>query len=66
MVHDITERVSLQQQLLHSQKLEAVGTLAGGVAHDFNNSADDDLGQLESGAHAARAEPCGGAGTRRR
>ncbi len=34
---DITERVKLEEQLRHSQKLEAVGILAGGVAHDFNN-----------------------------
>jgi len=34
---DITERKELENQLLHSQRLEAVGTLASGVAHDLNN-----------------------------
>ena len=34
---DITERNRLEQQLRHAQKMKAVGTLAGGVAHDFNN-----------------------------
>jgi len=34
---DVTDRMSLEQTLLHAQKLDAIGRLAGGLAHDLNN-----------------------------
>jgi two-component system cell cycle sensor histidine kinase/response regulator CckA len=37
VIRDITEYKSLEAQFLQAQKMEAVGVLAGGVAHDFNN-----------------------------
>ena len=50
---DVTERVLLERKLQHSQKLDALGLLAGGVAHDFNNL----LMAIRANADLALADP---------
>ena len=47
IARDVTNRFLLERQLRHAQKMEAIGTLAGGVAHDFNNVLTPIMGYAE-------------------
>lgn len=54
-IEDSSERVAMEKQLLQGQKFEAIGQLAGGIAHDLNNMIGAILGWVDLGIEEAEA-----------
>ncbi|MEZ5669474.1 MAG: ATP-binding protein [Alphaproteobacteria bacterium] len=53
VVRDLTERLATEQQLYHAQRMDALGKMTGGIAHEFNNF----LTVISGFAHMAQRDP---------
>jgi len=56
VIRDVTEKVKLQENLAQTQKMETIGTLAGGLAHDFNNALSGIMGSISLLKHMMKKE----------
>ncbi len=57
VIHDITDRKRVMEQLVQAQKMETVGQLSGGIAHDFNNLLTIIIGNAETLSLSLKARP---------
>ena len=56
VIRDVTEKVKFQENLAQTQKMETIGTLAGGLAHDFNNALSGIMGSISLLKHMMKKE----------
>jgi PAS domain S-box-containing protein len=57
VVHDLTNRKKIEQQLIRAQKMETVGQLSGGIAHDFNNLLTVIVGNADTLSELVKSRP---------